>query len=161
MAHICQELGLVAAGYFKLTTLLFDLAEEARVLDSQDGLRRKCLEEVHRFRAERPRLTATHYQCANNLFLAQERNGQERAKPCLLDRGAYGADRTGQLLAPKIGRLHGGSFNSRLSKQRLAQANVGVTERLDQLGAHAVAHPRLKLLHIFVELVDCSSVGAG
>ena len=66
VAHVGEELRLVPAGDLELAALLLDLAEQARVLDREHGLRREGLQEVDgRFR-EQARLLAAHHEGADD-----------------------------------------------------------------------------------------------
>ena len=63
VAHIGEELRLVLARNLECAALLFDLAEEARVLDREHRLGRKGLQEIDRgLGGNHPAVSAPHHK---------------------------------------------------------------------------------------------------
>ncbi len=68
--HVREKLALVPARDLELPALVLDLAEEARVLDGEGGLRREGLQEVDDLRRELARRLAVDHQPAKQMVLA-------------------------------------------------------------------------------------------
>jgi hypothetical protein len=83
VGHVGQELGLVLAGDLELATLVLDLPEQPRVLDSKGGLRGISLEKVDDLRRELTGLPPIHDQAADDAILADQRlaTGPAEATP--------------------------------------------------------------------------------
>ena len=79
MAHIGEELGLVAAGCLELPALFLNLAEQLGVLDGEHRLRRERLHEVYDLLVEFTWLAAPDDQRADDLVRPQQRNNQDAA----------------------------------------------------------------------------------
>jgi len=79
VAHVGEELRLVAARELQLTALLIDVAEQARVLDRQNRLLGEGHEKLLRRLVELARLAATHDESAQDLVRPEERNDQHGA----------------------------------------------------------------------------------
>ena len=71
MGHVGQELGLVLASDFELAALLFDLAEQPRVLNCQCGLRGEGLQELNGPSRKQPRCVPTYDKAADEVVLAE------------------------------------------------------------------------------------------
>src|SRR2546425_4514011 len=72
----------MAIGNLELRALLLDLAEKPRVLQGEGRLGRKGLQELDSLRREFSRRRPVHDQPADEMVLAEEWYGQERAVPC-------------------------------------------------------------------------------
>ena len=92
MRHAREELGLVLAGHFQLAALHLDLAEESRIQDSQDGLGRESLEEIHDVGGRPSGLLAPDHEHADDPLLEEKRNRQQRPIPSPLEDGADARD---------------------------------------------------------------------
>ena len=79
VAHIREELGLVAAGCLQLPALLLDLAEQLGVLDGEHRLGREGLQQVDDLLVEFTRLAAPDDQRADDLVRPEQRNDQDAA----------------------------------------------------------------------------------
>ena len=79
VAHVGEELRLVAARDLDLAALLLDLAEQARVLDRDHGLRREGLQQVEGRLREHARLLAANHEGADDAVRPQQRHDEEAA----------------------------------------------------------------------------------
>ncbi len=81
VAHVGQELGLVAARHLELAALLLELAEQPRVLDGQRGLGGEGLEQLDHLRRELARRLPVDDEPADQVILAQQRHRQHGPGP--------------------------------------------------------------------------------
>ena len=77
MRHVGEKLGLVAIGGLKLPALVFDLAEQPRVLNRQHRLRRKGLKKIHNLRRKAAGFAPVNRQSPHDFLIEQERHGEE------------------------------------------------------------------------------------
>src|SRR4029077_1794724 len=80
VAHAGEELGLALARLRELPTLLLHLAEQARILDRQHGLRREGLQQIDRTLGKLAGLLAPDHQRADDLVGSEQRYGQQGAE---------------------------------------------------------------------------------
>src|SRR5689334_21079124 len=85
MAHIGKELRFVLACLFKLPAFVFDLAEQPCVLDREDRLISKRLQQFDCVLRKVTGLLSSHYQCANNLIGPQQGYCEQCPESCLPD----------------------------------------------------------------------------
>src|SRR5215813_2372056 len=71
MAHAGDELRLVLARHFELTTFFFDLLEQARILDGENRLGGEGLQQIEDGCRKRSGSLAPHHQGAHHLVAAQ------------------------------------------------------------------------------------------
>src|SRR5213078_425680 len=81
MAHVGEELQLVAAGNLELAALVLDLVEESRVLDGERRLGREGLERLDDLRGEFARRLPDEDQAPYGLVLPKEWHGERRPVP--------------------------------------------------------------------------------
>ena len=79
VAHIREELGLVAAGCLQLPAFLLDLAEQLRVLNGEHRLGRKGFHQVNDLLVEFTRLATPDDKRADDLVRPEQRNDQDAA----------------------------------------------------------------------------------
>jgi hypothetical protein len=80
VGHAGEELRLVLACHFQLMALDLELAEEARVLNGEGGLRGEGPEELDDFGGERAERAASDHEPSDETFLVEQRNGEHRAR---------------------------------------------------------------------------------
>src|SRR6516162_11380320 len=80
MAHVGQELGLVLARLRKFAAFLLNLAKEPCVLDCQNRLCAKGLQQIDRVLRKLARLFSSHDQRADDPIGTEQRNSQMSAE---------------------------------------------------------------------------------
>ena len=81
VAHVREKLRLVLAGHFKLTALVLNFVEQARVLYGDDGLVGKCAEQSDLFIRERLHLRASQCEHADRFTLPHQWDGDDGSVP--------------------------------------------------------------------------------
>jgi hypothetical protein len=76
VGHVGQELGLVPARGFELSTLVLDLTKQPRVLNRQRGLGRERLHEGNDFRREFTRRLSDYSEASEQISLADQGHGK-------------------------------------------------------------------------------------
>ena len=140
VAHVGQELGLVAAGGGELLPLLLELLEQAGVLDRQDRLVGQRLHQIDRLGAERAGALAADHQRADQAVLAQERHAEQRPIAGPADGVVKGIAR----LLIDVGDLDRGPAEPGLAHGALAQAHRPARDRVDDLGVEPVGRLQAK-----------------
>ncbi len=141
------------AGSLELAPLLLDLAEEPGVLDGQDRLGGKGLEQVHDLGRKFARLLTPDDQTAHDPLLAKERHGQERA---ISQPGQDGPEAGEAVFAliQDVGHLHGRPGGRRPADRALPQTDRDCSNGLNQVVAHLVGDSQVELLRGLFILVD-------
>src|SRR5215469_11712640 len=83
MAHIGQKLRLMLARFFELPALVLDLAEQSCVLDCENRLISKRLQEFDCVFRKLTRLFPPHYQRSDGLIGTQQRHCKQCPEPSL------------------------------------------------------------------------------
>ena len=114
--------------------------EQARVVDGDRGLAGERLEQPARLRRELAGHRAPHDQCADDLVLAHERDGEQRPPPVAPERLGVEIE----LLEVEVGGLEGLTADRGAADERLVDVDPQRAEGLDELLARADAGPHLE-----------------
>ena len=158
VAHVGEELGLVAAGGLQLPTLVRDLPEEAGILDGQGGLGGERLQDVHDLGRELARRLPVEGQAADDLLLAEQRHREERPVP-EPDERVSDAALVGAGLGD-VGNLDRLAHLGRTPHEPLALAKGRRAEGLDELRVVVVGGAELEPLGGLIVFVDRAAGGA-
>src|SRR5262245_45202134 len=132
MAHAGDELRLVFTCHCKLTALLLDLMEQARILDRQHRLGCERLQEMNRALGKFARLLAPNHERADALGCADQWYNEARAITGLHSDFSQGTGR----LVPYIGSLLR-LFILRCLADRIGRAKVLLLDRRNQVFSKA------------------------
>ena len=156
VGHVGEELGLVAAGRLELLALVRDLSEQAGVLDGQRRLRREGLQDVDDLGRELPGRLPVEGQAADDLILAQQRHGEERAVAEPDERVADAA--LVRVRLGDVGNLEGLTDLSGASHEAFTLRQGHRPNRFHERRVQIVGRAEMKLLGPLVVLVDGAAV---
>src|SRR5262245_2386465 len=142
-------------GTCQLAALVFDLFEQARVVDSNRRLRGECFEERNDLGRECARTSTTDGQGANHLTLVKERHAEDGAHA----RTTQNVDHGRWLGTVDVSDLHGFASLPALPNPWITEPNGLRTHARDMLLAHIVTCCEMKFAGGFVELVDGAAGG--
>src|SRR5262249_52064493 len=139
MAHAGDELRLVFARQLELAAFVFDLAEQACVLDSEHRLGCERLQEMNGILGKVARLLAPDHECSDDFVCAYQRHNKART---IAGPHRDLSDRAWRLVAD-IGNLLRLSDLRRLA-DRVGSAEVLVLHSCNQVFAKTIRSPQPK-----------------